>query len=647
MHWTRRGLLWSFHILLFGVPLIFLPNTSELFEFNKMILAYILTVFILFFWTSRMASENRFIFKKTLLDIPILIFLAVQLLSLLFSIDLRTSLLGYYSRFNGGLASLVCYAILYWASVSNLESKNVKSLLNTTLVSLLLVSAWGFLERLGIDASWWIQDVQNRVFSTLGQPNWLAAYLVILIFIPLAHYLKSKNIWSFALFTFTFLVLLFTRSRSGLLAFGISSVVFWSTYVFNLKTKKLSNLLVIGNWALVIIISLIIIPNPIKDLLIKAPAPELKAGSGTSLETGGTQSSEIRKIVWTGALRIWQASAKNFWLGTGPETFAMAYYQHRPIEHNNTSEWELLYNKAHNEFLNYLATTGLLGLCSYLVLLSVMLISLIKSNSLTTDNWSLKTTFLVGWLTIPITNFWGFSVVIVQILMFLLPAFAIILSQNSPQPSPDSFKTNSAANLIIIILSILSVFTFISIGRYWLADTLYAKGDNDYQSFTVTNEPLYLLSAYKNYSLAYEASPHEPVIISQLAFSSAYMSFLTAEKDATTASGLALYAKSLADKAISLNPLHPNLYKTASKAMIVLSITDKKYLYEADKYLQSAQRISPTDPRIPYNRGIIYRQLNLPDQALVQFRNSLALKPDFSDALVALKDFASASAGLK
>jgi len=90
------------------------------------------------------------------------------------------------------------------------------------------------------------------------------------------------------------------------------------------------------------------------------------------LESGGTESGTIRKIVWTGALRIWQANPKNFLIGTGPETFAQAYYQYRPLEHNQTSEWELLYNKAHNEFLNYLVTTGILGLGSYIVLLISM-----------------------------------------------------------------------------------------------------------------------------------------------------------------------------------------------------------------------------------------------------------------------------------
>ena len=39
-----------------------------------------------------------------------------------------------------------------------------------------------------------------------------------------------------------------------------------------------------------------------------------------------------------------------------------------------TSEWDYLYNKAHNEYLNYLTTTGIVGLGTHLLLLAGFLI---------------------------------------------------------------------------------------------------------------------------------------------------------------------------------------------------------------------------------------------------------------------------------
>ena len=658
MSWARKGINICFHLLLFIVPLIFLPNTSELFEFNKLIVTYIFCVLIAFFWTSEIILEKRLIFRRTLLDWPILIFLITQSLSLLFSIDPRTSLMGYYSRFNGGLTSLFCYALLYWSAVSNLEKKNVLSLINWSLYSAILVCIWGFLEHFGIDASWWVQDVQGRVFSSLGQPNWLAAYLVTLIFIPLAKALPNpkKNLSLIILFVFYFLILLYTKSRSGFLAFGISFLVFSALSLA--KSRKLFKLLSLV--FLLLLLLTLTVKNPIQGLIpFLHPVPETVAPSksaGPALEGGGTESGNIRKIVWTGALRIWTGSVKNFLIGSGPETFAMAYYQYRPIEHNYTSEWELLYNKAHNEFLNYLSTTGLLGLGSYLVLLGFMLISMLKnlqftilnlnSNSFQISNFkfqiSLIIALLAGWLSISVTNFWGFSVVIVQIFLFLFPAFAIILNSNNQNVA--SPQINRSQILLLLITGFSTLLLQYSILRYWTADVLYARGDNHLKSFTYTQDSQYIAAAYRDFSLSFDLNHSDPVISSNLGIAASYLALLASSKDATAAAELIAYANETSLLSIRQSPNHPNYYKTRSRVLIALGTIDPKYLPEADEVLVTAQKLSPTDPRIPYNRGILATYLGQTQQALDFFTQALRLKPDYADARGQLEKLSSPSA---
>ena len=431
MLWAKR-LISSFYFLLFiFVPLVWLSNTSELFEFNKLILTYVLTTLIVGTWAIRCIIEKKFIFKRTLLDWPILLFLFSNFISLVFSIDPHTSWFGYYSRWNGGLLSLLSYSFLYWAFVSNMSRDAAVLSAKCLVLSDIPVAIYGSLEHFGFsiscllttdsfNVSCWVQDVQNRVFATLGQPNWLAAYLVALIWIPISKTFKKFSLPYFLISIILFLTLLFTKSRSGLLAFGISSLVFWGTPLLfppklgGNQKGVIKNFIILNSLFLILVI---LVPNPIRDLVLKTNDQQPKTNQGPALETGGTESGEIRKIVWTGALRIWQANPNNFLIGTGPETFAQAYYQYRPLEHNQTSEWELLYNKAHNEFLNYLATTGILGLGSYLILLFFMLKSFRRS----------QIALLAGWITISITNFWGFSVVIMQLLLFLLPAIATVI----------------------------------------------------------------------------------------------------------------------------------------------------------------------------------------------------------------------------
>ncbi|MEK7550768.1 MAG: O-antigen ligase family protein [Patescibacteria group bacterium] len=399
MHKFQKIIAGLFGILFFLTPLILWPYTSEVFEFNKIIFVYLMTTVITTSWVIRCITENKIIFRRTLLDWPLIIYLVTSLLSTVFSIDIHTSIFGYYSRFNGGLLSIVCYSLLYWAFVSNMNRKSALFTVHCSLFTATLVSLYGILQHFGIDKNIWVQDVQNRIFSTLGQPNWLAAYLVALL--PIIYNLKFK-IYNYTVAILFFVTLLFTKSRSGLLGFIVADVVFWSILLFRNFKQNLKSFFIFNILFLILFLA---VGNPFQN---SAAAP--------ALETGGTESGSIRKIVWKGAIDIW----KNYpILGTGPETFAYAYYKYRPVEHNLVSEWDFIYNKAHNEYLNLLATTGILGLVSYLFLTGASLITLIKNA---------KFEFLAGYVGLLISIFFGFSVVPTQLLLFLFPAFAITLN---------------------------------------------------------------------------------------------------------------------------------------------------------------------------------------------------------------------------
>src|SRR5260221_11685933 len=138
-----------FYALFFLIPLVFYPKTSEVFEFNKMVGVYIFTTLIVATWVIKMIQQNKVIFKRTILDIPLLLFLGSQLISTIISIDSRTSFFGYYSRFNGGLLSTICYSLLYWAFVSNFSKKNCKTLIKITLISATIVAIYGIFEHFG------------------------------------------------------------------------------------------------------------------------------------------------------------------------------------------------------------------------------------------------------------------------------------------------------------------------------------------------------------------------------------------------------------------------------------------------------------------------------------------------------------------
>ena len=185
--------------------------------------------------------------------------------------------------------------------------------------------------------------------------------------------------------------------------------------------------------------------------------------------------------------------------------------------------------------------------------------------------------------------------------------------------------TNNQKIGIVIIL--LSTFYFlISIGRYWLADVYYAAGQKNYQFFQKTQDSQYLISSFQSLQSAVKLNPSEPAILSEYAVDAAYLSTAVDTKN---------IAATAAQRAIALSPHHPNYYKSAARVYILLSD-----LPSAAEVLTQAAQISPSDPRIPYNLGLIYQSLGQSDLARKAYEKSLSLKPDFADATSALQKLA-------
>src|SRR4030042_4327726 len=137
---------YTFYVLFFLVPLIWLPVNSELFEFNKMIVVYLAASVVLTAWLFKSVAGKSLVFKRTPLDIPIVLFLVANVLSTIFSIDRPTSIFGYYSRFNGGLLSTISYILLYYGLVTFFDKEKLFRAIKVLLFSSLLVAIYGILQ---------------------------------------------------------------------------------------------------------------------------------------------------------------------------------------------------------------------------------------------------------------------------------------------------------------------------------------------------------------------------------------------------------------------------------------------------------------------------------------------------------------------
>ena len=634
-----------------------------------------------------MVIEGKIILKRTPLDIPLILFLVSQIISTISSFDSHVSFWGYYTRFNGGLLSIISYIFLYYALVSNLQIKHVARILSISFISGVITAIWGFPSHFGydptclvfrgsLDTNCWTDAFKPtvRVFSTLGQPAWFAAYLNVLLPLSMAYTLLKLNtpkdkIKALIYFTATLLFyvcLIFTNTRAGTIAFFVSDIILWIILFYKkiYNPKRLLKYFLILHFAFAVcsffygapITSLnkFTFPALQKKLVVHAQAPTNTPSLPKIKSNGITDSAEIRLLVWRGAINAWKAYPI---FGTGVETFAFAYYRYRPLEHNMTSEWDYLYNKAHNEYLNYLTTTGLVGLGTYLAIIFIFLFLVLKyiypykgpnnksapinpaqQDQLGDNHQRLLfiAALLSGYISILITNFFGFSVVIINLYFFLIPAFFFMITgllaniaDKKTYTSVSSFRW-----ALIIIIASIAVFMSYRLYLYWYADTAYALGNN-------LDKVSSYQQAYSYLDNAVKTEPDEPVYKDELAVNLATLAqafFL--QNDASTGAQIAEKAILLDNQVIENHPNNIIFWKNRLRILYSLGTSDRqneeKYLKEALRVLIKARELAPTDPKISYNLGLLLGQTGDLQEGIKILERTTELKPDYRDAYSAL-----------
>lgn len=662
----ERIIEWSFYLIFFLVPLVFYSGSFELFEYNKMMLTYLLTIVIGAAWLIKLVALHGFKFKswlssirRTPLDIPIALYLLSHIISTIFSIDPHTSLWGYYSRSHEGLLATLSYIVLYYAAVSNLTKANVMRIFSVSFVSAVIVSLWGALEHFGSSPScailikqWtnecWIQDVTNRVFATLGQPNWMAAYLDIVILAALGWALVTKRLRYFALAILFFFALLFTKSRSGFLGLITGGTILGASFLlFELRGKvQMNKQLLIGLGGLfasfLLAIFLFGIPFAQLDFLTlnywQTRQSSADETYDKSIDSGIliSESGDIRSVVWQGAIDVWKRYPI---FGSGVETFAFSYYLDRPVAHNMLSEWDFLYNKAHNEFLNILATTGTVGMITYLSIIGVF----------TWWVWKQKKNLLVvtlyaAYASILVTNLLGFSVVIIGLFFFLIPAFCLLLISSDDNTTTSNKDLSIGQWLAVGLVCLVGLIMSWNLRSMWAADASFAYGKNlDNAGRFVEGLP-YLLEAA-------QTNPNEPTFKDELSYNEAVLAvslYQALEEQATGSAQAQLdtvlpgYGISIndlvnsavtnSDQVITISPQAMPYWKTRTKTFYQLGTIDPRYFRVAVEAIKRATELAPSDAKVSYNYGLILGQTGQVPEAIKVLEHTIALKPNYRDA---------------
>jgi tetratricopeptide (TPR) repeat protein len=244
-----------------------------------------------------------------------------------------------------------------------------------------------------------------------------------------------------------------------------------------------------------------------------------------------------------------------------------------------------------------------------------------------------------GFIGIQVSNFFGFSVVVVNLLMFLIPVFYYALTESTSKvfifpkgPEEDYVASEGPGTgriMAILGLGILCLYFIFYLVNYWNADINYALGYN----YNRINE---FQQANPSLERAVEMRGGEELYKNELSVNLAALALIAAQqKDNNSALQFATRSKELSDEVVRTNPNNVVFWKARTRVMFSLAELAPTLLPEAVRAIEKAHELAPTDAKVLYNQALIYDQVGQKDKALKVLNETIAAKKDYRDAYYA------------
>lgn len=467
----------SLSLIFFLIPLFFTGMTAQGLGFEKIIIFYFLVLLGLVIWVTKGLILGELNLKRTPLDIPILIAVVIFGISTLLSINSKDSLIGSYGNSSKGFFAFVIFSLFYYLLVNNIDIKKIKLFFWSFLSAASLISIFSFLQING----WYILPLElskTANFNTIGSISNLTAFLTFIL--PLLVVGASKindihpklnKINSIILKTILGLILVITLIDLALL----NGFVFWPIPILGIviilmfflaKIIKVNtnNLLISFGTFLVLIV-----------LLVLGSFSLNKTELPTEISLSRNASWNIAKT----SLR------ENPVFGSGPSTFYYDFSKFKSKNFNASPLWNIKFESASGVLFELLATVGILGTLSivilFLIVFSIIFLALIKNtnkeiNSLILGLFAGIISIVLNMLLFTQNN----SIILISVILLSLGVTsAITVYSDKFQTLKLSFRASPkyALALSAIFLSVSAgVVVLFTMGlKMYIADTIVKK----------------------------------------------------------------------------------------------------------------------------------------------------------------------------
>jgi O-antigen ligase/tetratricopeptide (TPR) repeat protein len=187
--------------ILLAAPLVFYTHGYDVFESNKIMAVRVLACLAAFAFAARLLLVRPLKLVRSPLDFPLLAFLAVSLVCTFHTKNIYLSVHGVFEDFEGITTLLLYFFLAWWVQQHVRSSRQVHLFVGSVILAGTLAGFYGILQNFQIDFVPWNPATysKNRLFATLGNPNFLAAYLVmslplcLVVFLDLPERIKTDR----------------------------------------------------------------------------------------------------------------------------------------------------------------------------------------------------------------------------------------------------------------------------------------------------------------------------------------------------------------------------------------------------------------------------------------------------------------------
>lgn len=296
------------------------------------------------------------VFKKIKLeksDYIIFILSILTIIATFFTIHMHKSLYGEINRFEG-LYSLLTYYIAF-LNLKNLKSEDIKKLIINLFIIVGIVGVTYSILQVFTNLEFIRKFSKPYMAHGLsGNPNFFGSLTVMIVTLSSAYYLLTNNIKYLVLSGYFMIGLTLSNSTGPIIALFIALL-----YFFIIKKINIKKIIILS----VLLFSVFISINEINNYIQKKNDVWINPNFNTQAEIKAiTNKEKTFDNFGNGRLKIWENSLpalkKYGAFGSGPDTFAIVYPQIKG----------LIYDKAHNVYLQMAITTGIPSVIVYLLL---------------------------------------------------------------------------------------------------------------------------------------------------------------------------------------------------------------------------------------------------------------------------------------